>query len=254
MQTIAIANPKAGCGKTVTAINLGAALASQARRVLLIDLDPQAVATRGLGCDPAKLAASTADIFTNFRISFSEIITKTNIELLHLAPGNILLAGAELSLAATPGKEFILAEQLKSVAPQYDVCVIDCPPSLGLLTVNALVAGTDVIVPINVRDYAERNVRQLMQAVDTVTQRFQPCSVKVAGLLLGFVERKGTSSAQVQQRIREAFGDLVLETVIHRNLNLPKALKAGEPILTWAPNSKSAAEYNALAEQIIKAE
>jgi len=255
MKTIAIANQKGGCGKTTTSVNLATGLAKRGKRVLIVDLDPQAHTTLGLGHDPDKLTKTIyhALTLTNTQNRISEIITSTNIELLNLAPSNILLAGAELELTLVFGREFVLSEQLNSVRDEYDVCVIDCPPSLGLLTLNALVASTGVIVPVQVHYYAMEGLKQLLQTVNIIRERFHPCDVKILGLLLTFVESRTRLSKQIQQQMREFFGDLVFDTVIHRTVKLAEAPSAGESVITYAPESKGAAEYKALAEEIINA-
>jgi chromosome partitioning protein len=176
------------------------------------------------------------------------------MEGLNLAPSNILLSGAELELANVAGREFVLSEQFRLVNDQYDVCVMDCPPSLGLLTLNALVASTDVIVPVQVNYFAMEGLRQLLETADIIKMNFQPCYVKILGLLLTFVEDRTLLSRQIQQQMREYFGDLVFDTVIHRTVRLAEAPSAGESILTFAPNSKGAAEYMALVEEIITRE
>ena len=250
MRTIAIANQKGGCGKTTTTVNLAAALALKGKRVLAVDLDPQAHTTLGLGQNPDRLTKTVYDVLTDVRSELPQVITGTDIELLKLAPCNILLAGAELELTIVFGREFVLGEKLEAVKDEYDVCVIDCPPSLGMLTLNALVASTDVIVPVQAHYYAMEGLKQLLETVSIIRERFHPCLVKILGLLLTFVETRTTLSRQVQQQMREYFGSLVFETVIHRTVRLAEAPSAGQSILTFVPNSKGAAEYLALAEEI----
>jgi len=250
MRTIAIANQNGGCGKTTTAVNLAAALALKGQRVLAVDLDPQAHTTLGLGQNPDRLTATVYDVLTDVRGELSQVVTDTDIELLKLAPCNILLAGAELELTIVFGREFVLGEKLEAIKNEYDVCVIDCPPSLGMLTLNALVASTDVIVPVQAHYYAMEGLKQLLETVSIIRERFHPCSVKILGLLLTFVETRTTLNKQVQNQIREFFGSLVFDTVIHEAVRLAEAPSAGQSILTFAPDSKGAAEYLALAEEI----
>lgn len=254
MRTIAIVNQKGGCGKTTTTVNLAAGLAKRGKRVLVIDLDPQGHTTLGLGHDPDKLTRTIyhALTLTGTQNRISDIIMRTNIESLNLAPSNILLAGAELELTLVFGREFVLSEQLNSVKDEYDMCVIDCPPSLGLLTLNALVASTDVIVPVQVHYYAMEGLKQLLQTVNIIRERFHPCDVKILGLLLTFVERTMLSN-EIQQQMKEFFGGLVFDTVIHRTVKLAEAPSAGESVITYAPESRGAAEYRALAEEILNA-
>ncbi len=254
MRTIAISNQKGGCSKTTTAVNLSAAFAIKGRRTLVIDLDPQGHSTMGLGRNPERLNETVYDALTNVDVSLPQVITGTNIELLKLAPCNILLAGAELELAMMYGREFVLSEKLSQVSGQYDFCLIDCPPALGLLTLNALVASNDVVVPVQAHYYAMEGLRQLLETVTKIRERFHPCSVRVLGLLLTFIQERTTLSKQVQEQMREYFGDLVFDTVIHMNTKLAEAPSAGESVFTYAPTSRGALEYAALAEEILRRE
>jgi len=251
MRIIAIANQKGGCGKTTTAVNLAVALAEKSKKTLIVDLDPQGHSTIGLGCDPDKLSITIYDALLKAQISFPGIIVGTKIERLNLAPSNVLLSGAEIELASVVGREFVLTEKLKTVKDEYDICVIDCPPSLGLLTLNALVASTDVIVPVQVEYYAMEGLKQLFETANIIRKHLHSCHVKILGLLLTFVDKRTLLSRQTQKQMREYFGSLVFDTVIHRSVRLAEAPSAGQPVLTYAPESRSAAEYRALAEEII---
>ncbi len=251
MRTIAIANQKGGCGKTTTAVNLAAAFAEKSNRTLIVDLDPQGHSTIGLGYDPDELSMTIYDALVNVQIGIPRVTTGTNVEWLDLAPSNILLSGAELDLTGIVAREFVLSEKLRMVRDRYDVCVIDCPPSLGLLTLNALVASTGVVVPVQVHYYAMEGLKQLFETANIIKERYHPCHVKILGVLLTLVENNTLLSRQIQQQMREFFGDLVFDTVIHRAVRLAEAPSAGEPVLTFAPESKAAAEYKALAEEII---
>ncbi len=234
MRTIVITNQKGGCGKTTTSLNLAAAIAQLGQRVLLIDLDPQAHATLGLGYDPEKLDNTIYHVITNRRFPISKAILDTKIEKLSLIPSNIRLAKVEVEMTLVSQKEFILADQLKKISNNFDICVVDCPPSLGLLTFNALVASNDIIVPVQVHYYALEGLKQLLETVKVVRKRFYPCSIRILGLLLTFVEDRGALSHQVEQQMKKFFGPLVFKTVIHRTISLAEAPSAGEPILTYA--------------------
>ena len=251
MRTIAIANQKGGCGKTTTAVNLAAALAEKGNRTLIVDLDPQGHTTLGFGYDPDALEKSVYDVLINQQVPISKVIISTKIDLLDLAPSNVLLSGAELELAAVPGKELVLAEQLRMINNEYDICVIDCPPSIGMLTLNALIASTDVIVPVQVHYYAMEGLKQLFKTANIIRENFYPNNVRILGLLLTFVENTTIFSRQIQQQMREFFGSLVFDTVIHKTVRLAEAPSAGEPVLTYAPKSRGTEEYRALADEII---
>ena len=251
MRTIAIANQKGGCGKTTTSVNLSAALAEKGRRTLLVDLDPQGHSTIGFGYDADEMDKTIYDTLTKGQVPISEIIVETKFERLDLAPSNVLLSGAEIELASEVGREFVLTEALKKVMDKYDMCVIDCPPSLSLLTLNGLVASNDVVVPVQAHYYAMEGLKQLFETASIVNEHLETCNINILGLLLTFVDKKTLLSRQTQDQMREYFGDLVFGTVIHESVRLAEAPSSGEPIFTYAPDSRSAAEYRALAEEII---
>ena len=252
MRIIAIANQKGGCGKTTTTVNLAVALAEKGKRTLIVDLDPQGHSTIGFGYDPDKLSPTIYDALMKAQIPISSVIVDTKIERLDLAPSNVLLSGAEIELAGVVGREFVLTEMFKTVKDKYDICVIDCPPSLSLLTLNALVASTDVIVPVQVEYYAMEGLKQLFETANIIGKHLHPCNVKILGLLLTFVEKRRLLSSQAQKQMRELFGSLIFDTVIHRCVRLAEAPSAGQSVLTYAPESRSAAEYRDLAAEIIK--
>ena len=247
MRTIAIANQKGGCGKTTTAVNLAAAFAEMDNKTLLIDLDPQGHSTIGFGYDPEAMSMTIYDALVNVQIRIPDVTIETKFDQLELAPSNVLLSGAEHEL----NDAAVLREKLKTVKDKYEVCVIDSPPSLGLLTFNALLASTIVIVPIQVHYYAMEGLRQLFKTMDAVRENFNSCSVRELGLLLTFVENRTLLSKEVQQQMREYFGDLVFKTIIHKNVRLAEAPSAGEPVLKYATESRGAADYRMLAQEII---
>jgi chromosome partitioning protein len=250
MRVIAIANQKGGCGKTTTTVNLAAAFACKGLKVLVIDLDPQGHSTLGLGCDPQSFTKTIYNAIIDKSVSISEVIVPSKTENVDVAPSNVLLSGAEIDLASVEGREFMLSEQFKSIDSRYDICVIDCPPSLGILTLNALIASTDLIVPVQVHYYAMEGLKQLFETCEIIQEHFFPCKVKITGLLLTFVEDRLVFTRQIQQQMREFFGDLVFDTVIHRNVRLAEAPSAGQSVLAYAPDSRGALEYQTLVDEI----
>jgi chromosome partitioning protein len=251
MRTIAIANQKGGCGKTTTAVNLAAAFAEQGHRTLLIDLDPQGHSTIGFGCEPNEVSMTIHDALVNDHIGIDSVVTCTKVERLDLAPSNVLLSGAELDLACVAAREFVLSKKLAKIEDKYDFCVIDCAPSLGMLTLNALIACTGVIVPVQAHYYAAEGLRQFFETANIIEDRFSPCCVEILGVLLTLVESTTLLSRHILEQMRELFGDLVFDAVIHKSVKLAEAPSAGESILTYAPESRSAAEYRALAKEVI---
>ena len=251
MRTIAIANQKGGCGKTTTTVNLAAALAGRGYRTLLVDFDPQGHSTIGLGCEPDELNTTIYDALLNDHIGIDSVAMRTKVELLDLAPSNVLLSGAELDLASVSEREFVLTKKLAEVQERYDCCIIDCAPSLGLLTLNALLACTGVIVPVQAHYYAAEGLKQFFDTANIVEERFNPHSLSITGILLTLAEKNTLLSRNILEQMRELFGDLVFDTVIHKSVRLAEAPSAGESILTYAPDSKSAAEYKALADELI---
>ncbi len=251
MQIIAIANQKGGCGKTTTAINLAAAFAHLGRKVLLVDFDPQGHATLGLGYDPNSFEKTGYHTMVEGFLPVSAVAVKTRVPGLSLLPSNILLAGAEFALRGTPGKELILGEQLRTVSRQYDLCVIDCSPSLGILMLNALVAGTEVIIPVQAHFYALDGLKRLLDTIRVIRARFYPCCVRPLGLLLTFLEDRTALSKRIEQGMRQLFGPLVFTTAIHKTVALAEAPSKGQSILTYCPDSRGAKEYLALAQEIL---
>jgi len=251
MRTIAMVNQKGGCGKTTSAVNTAVAFAELGRRVLLIDFDPQGHATIGLGYEPDSFDHTAYDLLVSGPERFRNVVVHTDVDGLDLVPCNILLASAELELGGVPGKELLLSRALQDVRGYYDLCVVDCPPSLGVLTLNVLVMSTDVVVPVQVHYYALEGLKRLLETIRLIRGRFHPHSMENIGLLLTFVEERRTYSRQIQQQMREIFGDLVFDIVIHRDTRLVEAPGAGQSVLTYAPRSIAAADYRALACEIL---
>ena len=251
MRTMAIASQKGGCGKTTTAINLAAGFTEFAKRVLLVDFDPQGHATIGMGHDPDAFNRTIYDVLIGEQV-LSDAIVHTDVPKLDVAPCNVLLAATEMELSRMPGKELLLARCLETVQNSYDLCVIDCPPSVGVLTLNALIASSDVIVPVQMHYYAIEGLRRLLETVQIMRGRFHADSAETVGVLLTFVEERTGFSRQIQKQMREVFGELVFDTVIHRNIRLAEAPSAGEPVFTYSPRSRGAADYRSLATEILQ--
>jgi chromosome partitioning protein len=251
MRTIAIANQKGGCGKTTTAVNLAAALAERGYRTLLVDFDPQGHSTIGLGCEADEVSTTIYDVLLNDQIGIDSVTMRTNVERLNLVPSNVLLSGAELDLADVAEREYVLSKKLASVRERYDFCIIDCAPSLGLLTLNAMLACTGVVVPVQAHYYAAEGLKQFFETANIIEDRFSPHTLSITGVLLTLVEKSTLLSRNIIEQMRELFGDLVFDTVIHKCIRLAEAPSAGESVLTYAPDSKSAVEYRALANEVI---
>jgi len=251
MRTIAIVNQKGGCGKTTTAVNVAAAIAGLGKKVLIIDLDPQGHATLALGANPYLLDKTIYDAITDACIPMSRVIMSSNEEGLDLAPSNILLSGGGVDLSAYESREYVLSDLIESVSRYYEICVIDCSPSLGLLTLNALVASSDVIIPVQSQYYAIEGLRQVLDSIEIVQERFNQ-SLNILGILLTFVDKRTMLSRQVQEQLRDYFGDKVFNTVIHRTVRLAEAPSAGKSVISYAPECRGAFEYQELAKEIFR--
>ena len=248
---IAMCNQKGGVGKTTSTINLAAALAEFGRKVLLVDFDPQGALTAGLGkVNEDESAKSIYELMIDRNLSARDVIVPTGLKNLDLIPANIDLSAAEVQLVNEVAREQILARVLRSVADDYDLIIIDCQPSLGLLTVNALTAAHGVIVPLACEYFALRGVKLLLDTVEKVRDRLNP-AIKVDGILATMFDSRTLHSREVVERLHETFGDLVFATVIARTVKFPDATVAATPITTFAPNSDAANAYRNVAKELI---
>jgi chromosome partitioning protein len=247
---VAVCNQKGGVGKTTTTISLGAALAEQGRRVLLVDFDPQGALSVGLGFQPHELDATVYNLLMQRGLTARDVIFKTNVDGMDLLPSNIDLSGAEVQLVHEVGREFVLARVLEPVAPEYDVIMIDCQPSLGLLTVNALACADGVIVPLECEYFALRGVALLMETIDKVASRLSP-KLGMDGLLATMYDSRTLHTREVLAGVVKGFGDKVYHTVINRTVRFPDASVAGEPITRFDPMSAGANSYRELAKEVL---
>jgi chromosome partitioning protein len=243
----ALAMQKGGVGKTTTTLSLGAMLAARGRRVLLIDLDPQANLTQGLGSDPSSLEYSVYEVLLNPErgVAFATHPTSAGVDLV---PASLDLAGAELELAGKVGRELLLRKALRAARDQYDYILLDPPPSLGIFSLNALAAADAVIVPLQLHAYALKAMPQLEATVELVRE-IHP-SLRIGGILCTLADRRTNLSLQIEQQVRERYGALVFETVIPINVKLAEAPSAGVPIGAYAPQSAGALAYEALAAEL----
>jgi chromosome partitioning protein len=249
---ICIANQKGGVGKTTTAISLAAALAATERPTLLVDIDPQGNATSGVGVDRAALKLSIYDSLIN-GIDPQGVIVDTGHPFLHIIPSNADLAGAELELADLEGREQRLRFMLTGLREQYRYIVIDCPPSLNLLTINAMTAAESVLIPLQCEYYAMEGLSQIRQTIQLMQRALNPF-LKIEGILLTMFDGRGKLGKEVAAEIRGSFPGQVFETVIPRNIRLAEAPSHGRPIIYYDKNSRGAAAYLNLAREIIRRE
>lgn len=245
---IAMANQKGGVGKTTTTINLGACLAEQGYRVLLIDLDPQGNASTGLGLNTRDMETSIYDVLLH-ETPLEDCLAPTAVKNLFVAPSNLDLAGAEIELVPAMGRETRLKKAIEAIIDQFDYVLIDCPPSLGLLTVNGLTAAKEVIVPIQCQYYALEGLGQLLRNVDLVSKNLNP-GLGVSRIICTMFDTRTKLSSDVVNEVREHFGDKVCQAIIPHNVRLAEAPSHGKPITTFDPNSTGAKAYRAVALEV----
>jgi len=250
-RVVAVCNQKGGVGKTTTTINLGAALSEQGRRVLLVDFDPQGALSVGLGIQPHELDYTVYNLLMERGVSAPDVVIKTNMAGMDLLPSNIDLSGAEVQLVHEVGREFVLGGVLEPVLPNYDIVLIDCQPSLGLLTVNALACSAGVLVPLECEYFAMRGVALLLETIDKVSSRLNP-RLGIDGLLATMYDSRTLHSREVLAEVVKGFGDKVFHTVINRTVRFPDATVAGEPITSFDPSSTVANSYRVLAKEVLE--
>lgn len=247
---IAMCNQKGGVGKTTTTINLAAALAEVGRKVLIVDFDPQGAASVGLGIPTHELETTVYNLMVDRSASIDDAIVATNFAGLDVLPANIDLSAAEVQLVGEVARESILARVLRPVMDDYDVILIDCQPSLGLLTVNALTAAHGVLIPLECEFFALRGVALLVETIEKVRDRLNP-RLEVDGIVATMFDSRTLHAREVISRVYEAFGETLMHTIISRTVKFPDASVAAEPITTYAPNHPGAHAYRQLARELI---
>ncbi|HEV8025143.1 MAG TPA: ParA family protein [Candidatus Nanopelagicales bacterium] len=247
---ISMVNQKGGVGKTTSTVSLGAALADYGRRVLLVDFDPQGALSVALGYNPNDMELTVYNLITDATCELGDVLVPTDVPGMDLLPSNIDLSAAEIQLVSEVGREYALQRSLASVVDDYDVILIDCQPSLGLLTVNALTASTDVIIPMETEYFALRGVALLTDTINKVMGRLNP-DLRILGVLATMYDPRTLHSREVLETVTKAFGDQVFTTVINRTVKFPDAAVAGEPITSFASSSSGAKAYRRLAREVL---
>ncbi|MGG3940208.1 AAA family ATPase [Peribacillus psychrosaccharolyticus] len=246
---LAIANQKGGVGKTTTSVNLSACLAYIGKKVLLVDIDPQGNATSGAGIEKADVEQCIYDVLVD-DVEASEVIRETKVEKLYIIPATIQLAGAEIELVPTISREVRLKRALEEVKEDYDYIIIDCPPSLGLLTLNALTAADAVVIPVQCEYYALEGLSQLLSTIRLV-QKHLNHELRIEGVLLTMLDARTNLGIQVIEEVKKYFQDKVYRTIIPRNVRLSEAPSHGEPIIIYDPKSRGAEVYLELAKEVV---
>ena len=246
---IAIANQKGGVGKTTTSINLSSCLAENGKKVLLVDIDPQGNATSGVGIIKQNLENTIYELFLG-ECTVSECLTKSVVDNLNVLPSNVNLSGAEIDLIGVEGREFILKETLEQIKDLYDYILIDCPPSLNILTVNAMAAADSVIVPIQCEYYALEGLSQLIHTINLIQERLNE-NLRIDGIVFTMYDKRTNLSSEVIENVKENIHLKIYDTVIPRNVRLAEAPSYGLPINLYDPKSKGTESYMLLAEEVI---
>ncbi len=249
-KTIAIANQKGGVGKTTTTINLSAALAELGNNVLVIDIDPQGNTTSGLGINKKKLKATVYDLILD-EVKLNDVLTKSVVDRVTVVPSDVDLAGAEIELIGVDEKEFLLKKIVDPVRDKYDFIIIDCPPSLNTLTVNAMTTADSIIVPIQCEYYALEGLSQLVHTIDLVQKRLNP-ELQIEGIVFTMYDSRTNLSVQVVENVQKNLKQFIYKTMIPRNVRLAEAPSHGLPITVYDPKSSGAESYRSLAKEVVE--
>jgi chromosome partitioning protein len=254
MRIIAVTNQKGGTGKTTTAVNLSVCLASLGKKVLVVVMDPQANSTIHLGINSHELEASLYDLLVSPEtIEARTVIKKTDIKNLEILPSNLNLSTAEIDLVNAMGREYVLKDSLKPLAGQYDYVLIDCPPSVGLLTINALTAATEVFIPVQAEYFALEGMTKLLEIVDRMNKRLNE-GLRVTGIVITMYDSRNNICKDVAEKIEDYFKDRVFQSKIRVNVKLKEAPSCGQPVLIFAPDSHGSEDYSGLAKEVVQQE